>query len=85
MSITTNSAAKPPTAETVIASISNVYGEVQAEKIWAELCDELHYPKRNLSIDQLHDVIKHMSEQKGALGVVGKSMSVRIMVAKTLS
>lgn len=85
MSITTNSAAKPPTADSVINSIAKVYGEQRAEQIWTDLCSELNYPKRNLDVNQLQHIINHMSEQNGALGVVGKSMSVRIMVSKTLS
>ena len=73
-----------PNRQNVLQSLVNTFGRDKAKELWQKACAETGVPSDCSDLEELESVAQTMANMNGALGVVGKSLSVRIITYKTL-
>ena len=61
-----------------LQSLRTYYSEVYAEMIWEEACKEVGVDEDHFTIHQLLDVYAFLSKQNDLVGVVGKSLHIKL-------
>ena len=70
----------PPSAESGLAALERMLGDLEAETRWAEACRAagVTWPGDDLDLPQLRAVAEHLSLETDLVSVVGRSLLVRI-------
>lgn len=73
-----------PSRNSVLQSLVNTFGRERAKELWREACYKAGTNRDCNTLEELEQVAKTLSAMSGAAGVVGKSLSVRIITYKTM-
>lgn len=68
-----------PTEHEVVAALADLVGEQNARQVWEAACAEFHgaaAPAERL--DDLYRVVRYLGDWPGLIGIVGRSMRIRI-------
>lgn len=74
-----------PSRQIAFAALGRFLSKEETEILWKKACEDCTIPQDTSSIDQLESIFKYISMQPGVIGVVGKSLNVRIITYRTLS
>jgi hypothetical protein len=75
----------PPTPGDVLAFLARAVGPDRAAGLWIRTCAEAGVPSSGLSVDEMMRVSEKLAEQEGVVGVIGKSMVVRVRTYRLLA
>lgn len=75
----------PPTAHDALAFLARAVGPDQAAGVWLRTCRQAGAPSANLSVDEMMRVSEGLAEQEGVVGVIGKSLVVRVRTYRLLA
>jgi hypothetical protein len=73
-----------PSRTYVIQSLVNSFGKAKAKQLWREVCQEAGVDRKSNDIHDLEKIANVLSNKSGAAGVVGKSLSVRMITYKSM-
>ena len=68
-----------PSKEAALESLSRVFGEAKAEKIWKEACAVCKCATDNVALEDLDVIFRHLSRQSGILGLQGMRLRMKLM------
>lgn len=74
-----------PSRQIAFAALGRFLNKEETETLWKKACEDCTVSQNTSNIDQLESVFKYISTQPGAIGVVGKSLNVRVITYRTLS
>ena len=74
-----------PNKELALSSLKRFLDEEKANELWELHCKLRGAPANTNDIDELSRIFKSMANETGAVGVVGKSLTVRVISYKILS
>lgn len=75
----------PPTSHDALAFLARAVGPDRAASVWIRACADAGAPRANLSPDEMMRVSERLAEQEGVVGVIGKSLVVRVRTWRLLS
>ena len=75
---------KAPGKEEAIVALSRIMLPEQAEELWESACTTHNILSSTGNIDELENIFKELSENQGTVGVIGKSLLVRVNSYKLL-
>jgi len=75
----------PPTSEYALQSLSKFLDKQEATNIWESACQAHNILPNTNQLDELKAVFEELSSKSGAIGVVGKSLVVRVNSYKLLT
>lgn len=80
-------ALNPLTRDPVIASLKSLVGEVEARRIWRDICRDVDADpnSENLDFETLERIAERLTDKGGALSLVGSSLAIRIHTYRMLS
>jgi hypothetical protein len=74
-----------PTSHDALAFLARAVGADRAAGIWVRACADARCSHGNLSVDEMMRVTERLAEQEGVVGVIGKSLLVRVRTYRLLS
>lgn len=74
-----------PDRQLALTSLNRFLENGEAEKLWEKFCNHAKVPVQTNKLEDLAVIFKQMSEEPGAVGVVGKSLTVRLISYRILS
>jgi hypothetical protein len=75
----------PPTQGDALASLARAVGPDRAAGVWLRACADAGAPRTNLDVDEMMRVAERLAEQEGVVGVIGKSLVVRVRTYRLLA
>ena len=76
---------KPPSANYAIESIEKFIGQENAQSLWAKACQTAGIALSSSSPESLEKVFRVLSKEAGAVGVLGRSLSIRALSYRKLN
>jgi hypothetical protein len=75
----------PPTRHDALAFLARAMGPDRAAGIWVRACADARAPQGDLSVDEMMRVSERLAEHEGVVGVIGKSLLVRVRTYRLLA
>jgi hypothetical protein len=75
----------PPTSHDALAFLARAVGPDRAASLWMRACADAAAPRAELSPDEMMRVAERLAEQEGVVGVIGKSLVVRVRTYRLLA
>lgn len=75
----------PPTRHDALAFLARAVGPDRAAGVWMRACADAGAPSSGLSVDEMMRVSERLAEQEGVVGVIGKSLVVRVRTYRLLA
>ena len=75
----------PPTSHDALAFLARAVGPDRAASVWIRACADAGAPRAELSPDEMMRVSERLAEQEGVVGVIGKSLVVRVRTWRLLA
>jgi hypothetical protein len=75
----------PPTPSDALAFLARAVGPDAAANEWLRACTAAHAPSAGLSVDEMMRVSEELASREGVVGVIGKSLVVRVRTYRLLA
>ncbi len=75
----------PPNAHDALAFLARAVGPDAAAGEWIRACAAARVPSANLSVDEMMRVSEELARREGVVGVIGKSLVVRVRTYRLLA
>jgi hypothetical protein len=75
----------PPTRHDALAFLARAVGPDRAAGVWMRACADAGVPRGDLSPDEMMRVSETLARQEGVVGVIGKSLVVRVRTWRLLA
>jgi hypothetical protein len=75
----------PPTPDDALAYLARAVGPDRAAGVWLRACSAAGVPRGKLGVDEMMRVAEHLAEEEGVVGVIGKSLVVRVRTYRLLA
>ncbi len=75
----------PPTHDDALAFLARAVGPDRAAGVWLRACADAGTPRTGLDVDAMMRVAEQLAQQEGVVGVIGKSLVVRVRTYRLLA
>jgi hypothetical protein len=75
----------PPSRHDALAFLARAVGPDRAAGLWMRACADARATRGDLSVDEMMRVSEQLAQQEGVVGVIGKSLLVRVRTYRLLA
>jgi hypothetical protein len=68
----------PPSAVDALAFLARALGPDRAASVWLRACDDAGVPRGDLTPEQMLRASERLAREEGVVGVIGRSLAVRV-------